>query len=449
MFRRMIDKVAGTVASLPLAGVVTATDETSLDQYLDNESPDLADDATQTGSEPAVRQVLDLIVVPQSVFDLQAEHPHLLIAAVVDYVNFLIYDANFRRDEIPQEALQAFHCDYYCTQVTAGGHSRFIGNSRRMLGVTLVDVIAGVTAMGAADYARIVLQMVEWARGNPAEAQAQTGLQGGIAPELAALDRPFLDLDETDPFHWHLSHWIAGLDILQVVPDDMLPQVRAGIRTMNERVADRPVLPAIASYDYLLSDPLQLGLGFAGGAIKNPLFAVGGRTKMQVNGMPLVTYLVYNNGGKCWGVMNETGVALLDYIPGSEDIDAGGSQAGAGYIAPQVGEVFSTVTTEEIATAARICRQTNAAAAVDLLLTRLDRTVDVNFLSVRSAGPGLDGTLRATIYIVANDASEAFTMRVSEKSAQLLAEPSHELLSEATAAEIAAHAYRETRIDVA
>ncbi|MEM9139438.1 MAG: DUF4375 domain-containing protein, partial [Pseudomonadota bacterium] len=122
-----------------------------------------------TSKAPLVRD----IIVPESATAPDAER-YALITAVVDYVNHMMEHGAYRRWELPAAAMQAYHCDYYYAQVTNGGHSQFIHNSRMQQGV-LHDAEAGLKAMGAKVQLDCLRQMRAWAEANAEAAAAQDG----------------------------------------------------------------------------------------------------------------------------------------------------------------------------------------------------------------------------------------------------------------------------------
>jgi hypothetical protein len=84
------------------------------------------------------------IIVPEKAF--KSESPYELVQSVVNFVNFALRHAFFHRDEIAQNAMRAYHVDYYLAQVNNGGHSQFAANSN-MLDVILKDIDEGLDAM--------------------------------------------------------------------------------------------------------------------------------------------------------------------------------------------------------------------------------------------------------------------------------------------------------------
>jgi hypothetical protein len=390
-------------------------------------------------------QKLDLIVVPQSAIDAIDDAPHLLCKAVVDYVNHLVHVGQYTRSELPNEAMQIFHADYYCAQVLNGGHAQFVGNAGSELSKTLQDVMSGAMEMGHDGYHKIVSEMASWIAKNPRKALVQTGFTDGISEELAALDAPFFDLNSAKSFQSVLAGWIVDLEIVLAVPDAQLPLVYEGILLMNGKAAPRETARDIARYDHMLTDPLHLGLAHTGGSNKDPLIGISDGTQMEVKGRAMTCWLVHTPGGKRWGVINASGTALMEYIPGSnESLDEDISETTVAdmetYESPKVGNLIASVSQDQINVARQVAINTKAAAAIELLLGSLDQQISVDCLSVRSAGRGKGDLIGTSIYVVFDGGKGVFTALVTSEGAKLLEEPTHKVLASVTRAEIDAHA---------
>src|SRR5882757_3673928 len=93
------------------------------------------------------------IIVRQSSLDDGADR-YALVQDIVNFVNHATLEVMFHRDELPQDALRAFHVDYYIAQVNNGGHGQFAHNSRWDEAV-LRDIVEALAAIGVAEATEI------------------------------------------------------------------------------------------------------------------------------------------------------------------------------------------------------------------------------------------------------------------------------------------------------
>lgn len=392
---------------------------------------------------PKYQQHLDLIVVPKSAMDAYPEDANPLVEALVNYVNFLTQQAQFNRFEIPAEAIQAFHADYYLAQVNNGGHAQFVGNSGANLAYTLSDVTAALAAMGATSHLSLAEKMAEWTAKNPDEAEAQTGFEGGIAPELAALDGPFYELEKSSPIRGYLAAWIADLEVLQVVDDAMMPRVLQGIKSLNPNLNARQSKSRIAKLVNQLSNPLFLGLGIAGASAQEiePLLQIGNGSYRDVDGESQMTWFVQTTKGKRFGVSNDAAVELRELVdtnerPISNDLSNVTSEDIRSYKPISVGKLINSVPLAQVDVARNICESLNAPIAIELLLSKLPDDTTADFASIRSTGKSPDGKLGASICVVCNRGRAAYSVIVEESGSRIVSEPAQDVLAEITPEDI-------------
>jgi hypothetical protein len=115
-------------------------------------------------AEPRPSNDARKIIVPENAY--RSESPAELVQAVVNFVNFALRQAYFNRDEIAQNAMRAYHVDFYLAQVNNGGHAQFAANSN-MLDVILKDVGEGLDAMRH-EAAGIYKRFLTFAKAEPA-----------------------------------------------------------------------------------------------------------------------------------------------------------------------------------------------------------------------------------------------------------------------------------------
>lgn len=157
------------------------------------------------------------IIIPQSSFD--NADTHSVPMAVVDFVNFMMREAMYRRNEIPNEALLSYHVDYYLAQVNNGGHGQFAGNSGWQE-ATIVDIQYGLLAMGLDEALEVFEGLMLFAHEDPDRfvAAAEAGGFGDIDPIIKDLDDRFF----AGPSKQILAgndHWLRTEAPLEIVPD--------------------------------------------------------------------------------------------------------------------------------------------------------------------------------------------------------------------------------------
>lgn len=383
-------------------------------------------------------QTLDLIVVPRSAMDAREKNPHALVEAVVDYVNFLFQEALFTRFEVPEEAIQLYHCDYYLAQVKNGGHSKFVARSEPVLAYAVDDVLKGLASAGAKAQLGLAKEMADWIAKNPDAVDEQTGQPGGIAAELSALDAPFNDAEAVAPVRASLSKWIAGVEVLQVIDDHMMPRVLAGLKLLNPKRHERKAKSRIATLMNQLSNPVMLGLGMAGASAidPSPIVSLDRGSVCEVDGESVMTWRVQTADGPYFGIADEAGAQLRDYVVSLDD-SVGEHAADQEKIS--VGPTVSRVTNQQVQAARQICETLNVAIAIEAMISRLPEQTSADFVSVRSASPDAKGVLGVSVFVVANKGTSAFSAIVDEDGARLLVEPSHEVLVEMSRAALSSY----------
>lgn len=199
------------------------------------------------------------IIVPESLVKGDA---YDLMHAVITFVNKTIQESGFAREEIPAEALIAYHVDYYLAQVNNGGHSQFGANSG-CNEATMEDIRAGLSLIGETGAAAIFGDFERLRRDDPArfEAAIAGGGFGGVDPYMADLDDRFFD-GPTKSIPAANNAWIRALPCLKPVPDAEYPAAMReaidGNRNASARIAERARLVE----EERRRDPLFQGLKF-------------------------------------------------------------------------------------------------------------------------------------------------------------------------------------------
>lgn len=180
---------------------------------------------------------LPVIIVPQSAYD--SDKDYSLPCAVVDFVNHALGTAQFRRDEIPQKAMQAYHVDYYIAQVNNGGHSQYVGNSGWHQ-FQIDDIRAGLAAIGIRDAIELYEDLCAFADSHPAEFRQGMDARGfGQYPEFFAKADKLFYAGLNDRLTKGNSDWIRSLDCLLVLEDGQYRQVMTDLPGRNPLAAQR------------------------------------------------------------------------------------------------------------------------------------------------------------------------------------------------------------------
>lgn len=124
------------------------------------------------------------IFVRKSLYDSKSEYElHDRVQSIVNYVNTLIADGYWNYEEIPDVARHVYFTDYVMAEVLNGGFEQFFYNSG---GKFNEDVIRGLTAVGANEYAKIFKAAQKLLESDPSEDN----------PKLDKLNDKFFELDE-------------------------------------------------------------------------------------------------------------------------------------------------------------------------------------------------------------------------------------------------------------
>ncbi|NOT70822.1 MAG: DUF4375 domain-containing protein [Hyphomicrobium sp.] len=159
------------------------------------------------------------ILVRRTVFD--AADTMIVDSLIDDYVNPMIYSACYTQDEIPSNAIIAYHVDYYLAQVANGGHGQFLHNCQ-MSARIISDVAKGLSAIGPEAFAEIFRDLVAFMKNSErAEAAAAKSGFGELDPKISALDKRFLALDCYQTLRPAIGRWIKSLPELIVVDDNI------------------------------------------------------------------------------------------------------------------------------------------------------------------------------------------------------------------------------------
>lgn len=197
---------------------------------------------------------LPVIIVPQSAYD--SEKDYSLPGAVVDFVNHAIGHAQFRREEIPLPAMQAFHVDYYIAQVNNGGHSQYVGNSGWHQ-YQIDDIRAGLAAIGIEDGIELYEDLCAFADSHPQEFRAGMDARGfGEFPEFFDKADKLFYAGLNDRLMKGNSDWIRSFDCLLLLEDGQYRKVMTELPGRNPHAVQRSAEAEARAKAKLDSDPI-------------------------------------------------------------------------------------------------------------------------------------------------------------------------------------------------
>lgn len=201
------------------------------------------------------------IIVRQSSLDDGAD-PYALTQDLVDFVNHAMGEAMFRREELPQDALRAFHVDYYIAQVNNGGHGQFARNSR-WEEQPLRDIGEGLAAIGVTDASEIFKSLQIYAMMEPARFQRtlERGGFGEIDPFVEKLDQRFF-AGAGNSLAPALRQWIERLPSLRPLDDTRYREAMLDLAAQNPEHAARKTANVAAQEQRHADDPIRQAIRF-------------------------------------------------------------------------------------------------------------------------------------------------------------------------------------------
>jgi hypothetical protein len=168
----------------------------------------------------------------------------------------------FRRDELPQDALRAFHVDYYIAQVNNGGHGQFAHNSRWDEQV-LRDIGEGLAAIGVAEATEIFKSFQTYAVLEPARFHRTLDGAGfgAIDPFVEKLDQRFF-AGVGKALAEALRQWIAGQPSLRPLDDAHYREAMHNLPAQNPEYAARKTATAAELEHRRAEDPIHQTIRF-------------------------------------------------------------------------------------------------------------------------------------------------------------------------------------------
>jgi hypothetical protein len=393
------------------------------------------------------------VIVPRSAA-LRAADPEKaydLVSAVISFVNAMIEQGLYSRDEIPAKAMQTYHADYYLGQVNNGGHSQFIHNCHGNLKHILADVRAGLTGMKADRHLQIFEQMATWIAQNPDEVSKQTGFDGGIAPRLGELDKEFYRLEREMPMIPLSALWIVGWPELRAVADADYKEAMRKSVMMNPLREPRLMWRSVNGLRTQMTQWFHVGVGLACANANPPevKLQIGGGGAYEIEGRSQTAFGVQTNVSRRFCVVTDEHAAAYEMIddnppmPEIGDIE-GMKQAMADgrfdrYKGLAAGRKLSHVKPEAIRGVITLAQEYNAPAAIDLMLRLAGIQSSGAMVSPMTITPRPEGPVLHSI--VAAGGQAFFAMSAAVGAMLLRASDNHQL-AKVTIPEIREHAAR-------
>ena len=197
------------------------------------------------------------IVVRRSVAD--GGDAAALVQSAVDYVNAMMQQGQYRRDELAPQAMWSYHTDYYLAQVANGGHGQFVANSLWAQPI-IDDIRKGLAAMSAAPYDAIFDDLCKLIEADDERAKGIAAGRGfgDIDPVIKALDDRFFAAKCYEVITPANAAWLRTLPELQIVDDARFAERMRELFRANPHFALRTEQAERAKLEFAITDPMQV-----------------------------------------------------------------------------------------------------------------------------------------------------------------------------------------------
>jgi hypothetical protein len=257
--------------------------------------------------------------VPEKAY--RSDSPYDLVQSVVNFVNFALRNAYFNRDEIAQNAMRAYHVDYYLAQVNNGGHSQYAANGN-MLEAILKDCQQGLEAVRH-DAASLHHRFLVFSQAEPTRMAKvlQGGGFGKIDPFVESLDKEFYALDKEQPLINANRDWLKSLPELKVVADDDYIAVTDALAASNTQAETRKAEREQAAREAEARDPLKQAMTYLCMMVKEPRRFIAwhqGHPGQDLgDGVKVIRFVVETDKGMCSAIFHpEVSVLFDDFLKG-------------------------------------------------------------------------------------------------------------------------------------
>ena len=292
-----------------------------------------------------------------------------LPTAISEFVHDVIRVGAYLPHELPPKAMLVHHIGYYVGQVSNGGHAQFIGNSGETFQTVAAGALNGLKAMGAKGQHQVLAEMVAWTAANSEE------VREARAKALSGFDKRFYAAEAEAPIETLAGRWISGWPELRIVEDDRYASAIEEIAALNPFRSPRLAWRNVQSIRYQITDPLQIAVAAACGAVEpgpETKTGVAARLGLEIEGKQCVAHVVRTDKGRRLCVCDDEGARLYEQIERSpfprgpgvtrEDIEK--------YKSSIVGSRLSAVDAATIQGFVKAANDTQAPEAIELLLRR-------------------------------------------------------------------------------
>ena len=283
---------------------------------------------------------------------MDSTDPYDPVGGVVAYINGCLEIALLKPHELPQEAVQAYYCDYYLAQVNNGGHAQFFSNLGKHCTEVLPVIPKGLDAMGADQHAQIFREAEAWLTANG----PMKGMRERPEP-LSDLDTRFFAVEGgTEAFIALNSAWIRSWSSLDIVEDDAYDAIIKQLPMLNPAFETRHIAGTIRGIEtYVQEDPyLSLALALNNGADQTVhLRGIGNGRFTKFGGDSEIAWSMRTATGTLTGFSTLEGAFVFD-------------DSGEGDEARMVGKLSREI----IEQVRRVAADMRVSSAVDLLLRK-------------------------------------------------------------------------------
>lgn len=346
------------------------------------------------------------ILVPAEAFTQEA-HVADPAMAVVNYVNALLNEGLYRRDEIPAEAMWIYHADYYVAQVKNGGHSQFLGNSG-MSEWTLSDAEKGMRLIGADAYGKCLRDTLKWARANPGLAKQQNGFENR-ARALDEIDSAFFGEDD-EAYYSAIGDWLRTSEKVMILDQAQLPQEMTSLKEANPERAQRKSFAELGQLNHGLIDTVLATYRAVLGArvIDGKLIKALGITAGVPMGHP------EDKNGTIWGVQTTVGVLAGYETQSKYKLCKPTSDNGFG-----AGEVIFEANKAQADQIIAFSKSVPIASVAQKLLSLVNRSERFVYITPASLELQIRGKQTSALYVGNTENDKLFTLGISDAGAQI------------------------------
>jgi len=252
------------------------------------------------------------IIISREWYENYKNDPYNLVDEVINYVNTLIQ--SYKRNEIPLQAFEIYHTDYYLAQINNWWHSQFILNSK-CSAENFSDIENCFIKMNAMDFLQIFKEFTKWISENPEKANKQTWFTWGTDDFLDTLDEKFYKLNKMNSEENYLSilmtQYIHWLDNLRIVKKENIEKALQNILDLNPNKRLKNILRMVWKTEYFLTNKLFYSFSLAGWSNQKiwPLIALWGSLSIDTGELAWVLKTLWWR--KMW-IIKDDGVYVYE-----------------------------------------------------------------------------------------------------------------------------------------